>query len=49
MDSKEIRSDGVDLVHVPLSKDQWRAVMNTVMKLLGSIKGGKCLDQMRYC
>jgi hypothetical protein len=27
-------------------KDQWRSLVNTVMNLRGSMKGGKFLDQL---
>jgi hypothetical protein len=33
MDFREIGWEGVDSIHVGQDKDQWRAVVNTVMKL----------------
>jgi len=34
MDLGEIGSDGGDWIHLAQDKDQWRTVMNTVMKVL---------------
>jgi hypothetical protein len=36
MDLGEIKWDSVDWVHVVLDRDQWRALVNTVMNLLAS-------------
>jgi hypothetical protein len=33
MDLGEIRSEGVEWIHVAQDRHQWRAVLNTVMKL----------------
>jgi hypothetical protein len=34
----------VDWIHMAYGRDQWRALLNTVMSLLDSIKSGGCLD-----
>jgi len=33
VDLREIRWEGVDWMHLAQDRDQWRAVVNTVMKL----------------
>jgi hypothetical protein len=33
MDLREIEWDGVDLIDLPQDRDQWRALVNTVMNL----------------
>jgi hypothetical protein len=33
MDLREVRWDGVDWIHLTQDKEQWRAVVNTVMNL----------------
>jgi hypothetical protein len=33
MDLREIRWEGVDWIHLAQDRDQWRAVVNTVMNL----------------
>jgi hypothetical protein len=33
MDLREIRWEVVDWIHLALDRDQWRAVVNTVMNL----------------
>jgi hypothetical protein len=33
MDFKEIRLDGVDWIDMPQDRDQWRALVNTVLNL----------------
>jgi hypothetical protein len=43
MDRREIGSEGVDLIHLAQDKDQWRAVVNTVMNLRVPKKVGNFL------
>jgi hypothetical protein len=38
MDLREIGWDGVDWMDMAQDRDQWRALVNTVLKLSGSIK-----------
>jgi hypothetical protein len=33
IDLREIGWDGVDWIHLALDRDQWRALLNTVMNL----------------
>jgi hypothetical protein len=33
MDLREIRLDGVDCIELAQDRDQWRAIVNTVMNL----------------
>jgi hypothetical protein len=33
MDLKEIRWDGVDWMHLAQDRDQWRTLVNTIMKI----------------
>jgi hypothetical protein len=33
MDLREIGSDGVDWIDVPQDRDQWRALVNTILNL----------------
>jgi hypothetical protein len=40
MDLQEIAWEYEDWIHLPQDRDQWRALVNTVMNLRGSIKGG---------
>jgi hypothetical protein len=44
MDLRETGWEGVDWVRLAQNRDQWRAVLNTVIKTGGSIKGGEFLD-----
>jgi hypothetical protein len=44
MDLRELGWEGVDWMHVAPDRDQWRAVLNTVMNFLSSIKDGEFLD-----
>jgi hypothetical protein len=37
----EISCEGVDWMHLALNRDQWWALVNVVLKPLGSIKGGE--------
>jgi hypothetical protein len=38
---RDSRWEGVDCIRLAQDKDQWQALMNTVMNLRGSIKGGE--------
>jgi hypothetical protein len=49
MDTREIGWEGVDWIHLAQDRDQWRSVVNMVMNLWGSIKGGKFLDWLSDC
>jgi hypothetical protein len=42
--SREIGWEGVDWIHLAQDRDQWQALVNMVINLLGSIKGGELLD-----
>jgi CRISPR/Cas system-associated protein Cas7 (RAMP superfamily) len=44
MDLREIGFGDVDWIHWAQDRDRWRALVNTVMNLLGSIKCGEFLD-----
>jgi hypothetical protein len=33
MDLREVKWEGVDWIHLDQDRDQWRALVNTVMKL----------------
>jgi hypothetical protein len=44
MDLREIGCEGVEWIHLAQTKGKWQALVNMVMNLLGSIKGGKLLD-----
>jgi hypothetical protein len=44
MDLREIGWDGVDWVDLAQDRDQWRALVNTVMNLLVSKNAGKFLS-----
>jgi hypothetical protein len=46
---KEIGWDGVDYVAVAQSSGKWRAVVNTVINLVGSSTCGEFVDQVRNC
>jgi hypothetical protein len=37
---------GVDWIYLAQNRDKWRAVVNTVMKLKGTIKGGEFLHKL---
>jgi hypothetical protein len=41
-----LRKEGLDWIHLAQDMDQWWAFVDTVMNLLSSIKGGKCLDKL---
>jgi hypothetical protein len=38
MDLREVGWDGMDWIDLAEDKDQWRALVNTVMNLRGSLK-----------
>jgi hypothetical protein len=38
MDLRETGRDGMDWIELALNRDQWRALVNTVMKPSGSLK-----------
>jgi hypothetical protein len=44
MDLKEIGWDGMDWIHLAQDKDQWRALVNTVMNLCVPENVGKFLS-----
>jgi hypothetical protein len=44
MDLREIGFGDVDWIHWAQDRDRWRALVNMVMNLLGSIKCGEFLD-----
>jgi hypothetical protein len=44
MDLREIGWDGMDWIEVAQDRDQWRALVNTVMNLRGSIKCWEALE-----
>jgi hypothetical protein len=46
MDLREIGWDGVDWIDMAQDRDQWRALVNTVLNLSGSIK---CWGFLRGC
>jgi len=43
MDVREIGSEGVNWMHLALTYDQWRALVNTVMNLRVPEKAGDLL------
>jgi hypothetical protein len=44
MDLRGIGFGDADWIHMAQDRDRWRALVNTVMNLRGSTKGGKFLD-----
>jgi hypothetical protein len=44
MDFREIRWDGMDWVDLVQDRDQWRALVNAVMNLRGSVKCWEVLE-----
>jgi hypothetical protein len=47
MDLREIGLDGVDWIDLVQDRDQWRALVNTVMNLLVPQNAGKFLSTCR--
>jgi hypothetical protein len=45
MNLKEIGCEGVDWVHLTLDRDQWRALVDMLMKLFGPYNAGKFLTR----
>jgi len=46
MNLRENERKGVSWMHVVQGKDHWPAIVNTIMKFWGSIKGEKFLDSL---
>jgi hypothetical protein len=46
MDLREIGWDGMDWIELAQDRDQWRALVNTITKLEGSIKCWEVLEQL---
>jgi hypothetical protein len=44
MDLREVEWEGVHWIHQTQDRDQWQAVVITVMNLTGSIKGREFLE-----
>jgi hypothetical protein len=44
MDLREILWGGMDWIYLAQDRDQWRALVNTVMNLRGSIKCWEILE-----
>jgi hypothetical protein len=44
IDLREIGWDGMDWIYLAQDKDQWRALVNTVMNLRGSLKCWEILE-----
>jgi len=44
IDLREIGWEGVDWMHMAQDRDQWRTIVNTVMKLGVLLKGGEFPD-----
>jgi hypothetical protein len=49
MDLRKMGWKYVDWMHLAQDRDQWRALVNMVMKLPSSIKGGEFLDCLSDC
>jgi hypothetical protein len=44
MDLREVRWGGMNLIDLPEDRDQWRALVNTVMTLWVPLNAGKFLN-----
>jgi hypothetical protein len=44
MDLREMRWDGVDWIDMAQDRDQWRALVNTILNLRVSLNAGKFLS-----
>jgi hypothetical protein len=49
MNAKEMASGGVDWIRLAQNRDYSRAVVDAILKLLGSIECGKFLDYFCDC
>ena len=47
MDLQEVGYEGMGWIDLAQDSDRWRALVNLVMNLLGSIKCGEFLDWLR--
>jgi len=47
MDLQEVGCEGMDWIELVQVRDMWRALVNVVMNLRGSIKYGEFLDELR--
>jgi hypothetical protein len=47
MDLREVEGDGMDWIDLAQDRDQWRAVMNTVLNFRVSKKDGKFLNSCK--